>query len=92
MIRKLTILLGLLISGCAAAVRDHDARVVVAFVVGTDGFVKEASVVSCEAPPGKKELFEEEALKTVKRWKFRPGPEARATRPILFRLNDKPAT
>jgi TonB family protein len=61
----------------------QQGRVVVLFSVDERGYVVSASVTS----PCAHELLNEEALRTVRRWKFRPGVRASASRPIVFQLN-----
>lgn len=61
----------------------QQGRVVVNFTVDERGYVVSASISS--ACPHS--LLNEEALRTVRRWKFRPGARASASRPIVFQLN-----
>ncbi len=58
-------------------------RVVVLFSVDERGYVVSASISSGCAHSE----LNEEALRTVRRWKFRPGARASASRPIVFQLN-----
>jgi protein TonB len=61
----------------------QQGRVVVQFTVDERGYVVDAKITSsCPFAP-----LNEEALRTVRRWKFRPGPRATASRPIVFQLN-----
>lgn len=61
----------------------HQGRVLVFFTVDERGNVVNASVRG--ACPHS--LLNEEAVRCVRTWKFRPGAPASATRPIVFRLN-----
>ena len=61
----------------------QQGRVTVFFTVDERGNVVNASIRSgCPYP-----LLNEEALRCVRTWKFRPGARATATKPIVFRLN-----
>lgn len=61
----------------------HQGRVLVAFDIDERGNVVSASIRSgCPYA-----LLNDEALRCVRTWKFRPGSRASATRPIVFRLN-----
>lgn len=67
----------------AAARRSgQEGRVVVQFSVDERGDVVDAKITS-SCPHS---TLNEEALRTVRRWKFRPGPRASASRPIIFKL------
>lgn len=72
----------------AARSKEITGRVVVKFLVRTDGSVGKASVVKA-SPPG---IFEQSALQAIRKWKFKPGRyrgDAVATwviLPIRFRL------
>ena len=68
-------------SSCRQA--GQQGRVVVNFTVDERGYVVSASVASGCAYTA----LNEEALRTVRRWKFKPGPRASASRPIVFQLN-----
>ncbi|MCW1923179.1 TonB family protein [Luteolibacter arcticus] len=57
-------------------------RVTVLFSVDERGYVVSTSVTSSTNP-----IFNEAALSAVRRWKFRPGVRASASRPIVFQLN-----
>ena len=65
------------------------ARVVVEFIVDTEGRVLQPTVVDCSFPG-----FEDAAAFGVSRWRFRPGMRAgrrvntRMSVPIIFRLKD----
>ncbi|MEK7954041.1 energy transducer TonB [Luteolibacter soli] len=61
----------------------QQGRVVVNFTVDERGYVVSASVASGCAYSA----LNDEALRTVRRWKFKPGPRASASRPIVFQLN-----
>jgi TonB family protein len=61
----------------------QQGRVVVLFTVDERGYVVSASITS----PCAHSILNEEALRTVRRWKFRPGARASASRPIVFQLN-----
>lgn len=61
----------------------QQGRVVINFTVDERGYVVSASIASA-CPHA---ALNEEALRTVRRWKFRPGPRATASRPIVFQLN-----
>lgn len=67
----------------AARKAGMQGRVVVVFSVDERGYVVSARVSS----PSPHAMLNEEALRTVRRWKFRPGPRATASRPIVFQLN-----
>ena len=67
----------------AARKAGQQGRVVVLFTVDERGYVVSASIAS----PCAHSLLNEEALRTVRRWKFRPGARASASRPIVFQLN-----
>jgi len=67
----------------AARRSGQQGRVVVQFTVDERGYVVDAKITgSCPHS-----VLNEEALRTVRRWKFRPGPRASASRPIVFQLN-----
>ncbi|MCW1886521.1 energy transducer TonB [Luteolibacter flavescens] len=57
-------------------------RVTVTFTVDERGYVVNTRVSSSTNP-----IFNEAALAAVRRWKFRPGVRATASRPIVFQLN-----
>ncbi len=61
----------------------EQGRVVVAFTVDERGYVVSARIIS----PSSHSALNEAALNSVRRWKFRPGPRASASRPIIFRLH-----
>lgn len=67
----------------AARREGRQGRVVVLFSVDERGYVVSASITSGSAHAD----LNEEALRTVRRWKFRPGIRASASRPIVFQLN-----
>ena len=68
-------------SACRKA--GQQGRVVVNFTVDERGYVVNVSLASSCAYSA----LNEEALRTVRRWKFKPGPRASASRPIVFQLN-----
>jgi protein TonB len=67
-------------------------EIMVQILVGTDGSVKEATIVSNKT--GSKD-FEKAALDAVKQWKFEPGKldgkpvEVNVVVPIKFKLDDE---
>jgi protein TonB len=67
----------------AARRSGQQGRVVVQFTVDERGYVVDAKITGSCAHS----ILNEEALRTVRRWKFRPGPRASASRPIVFQLN-----
>ncbi|NNU15202.1 energy transducer TonB [Parvularcula sp. ZS-1/3] len=66
----------------AAERRDLEGEVIVSIVVGDDGSVSSATVVSA-TPPG---IFDTAATRAVQRWKFEPGKPATLTKKIQFKL------
>ena len=61
----------------------EQGRVIVNFTVDERGYVVSANIASGCAYSA----LNDEALRTVRRWKFKPGPRASASRPIVFQLN-----
>jgi protein TonB len=72
-----------------ARMRKLEGLVVVEFVVGPDGTVREAQVMSSRPST----IFNESALQAVRRWRFSPGTKegkpvaARVRQRVEFRLN-----
>jgi protein TonB len=64
-----------------ARMRGLEGTVVVEFVVGRDGAVRDAEVVSAE-PPG---VFEHAARHAVSRWRFEPGMKSGVAVPARVR-------
>lgn len=61
----------------------QEGRVVVQFTVDDRGFVVDASILS----PSPYAALNEEALRTVRRFRAMPGVRATTSQPIIFRLN-----
>ncbi len=66
----------------AARRQGQTGTVVVEFTIDTSGRVISAYAKS----PSKWPLLNDEAVRTVKRWKFPPGPVMKLQRPIIFQL------
>lgn len=73
-----------------ARLRRVEGEVLVEFVVGTDGMVRDAAIAYAQ-PPGE---FEQAALQSVQRWRFEPGTKdgravpVRVRQKLMFKLED----
>jgi protein TonB len=63
--------------------QGHQGRVIVQFTVDERGYVVDAKITS----PSPYSALNEEALRTVRRFRAKPGVRATTSQPIIFKLN-----